>query len=172
MFPHDVLFLVYSCWYSYHLNKQAETKILRGPHEDLESYLGAIDQLKGNIQFFSSKKSFRSCDAVISNSNNLLTKAILKLEDEFKQRLLSYRFVFSCSLMLLHCAFGSSAWVLPVLLLLYTTNPLVLLLGNLAFPVLPFSGIYFCQIFILDRKEAELFNWLLELPLEADISHL
>lgn len=158
MFPYDVLFLVYSCWYSYHLNKQAETKILRGPHEDLESYLGAIDQLKGNIQFFSSKKSFRSCDAVINNSNNLLTKAISKLEDEFKQRLLSYRFVFSCSLMLLHCAFGSSA--------------LVLLLGNLAFPVLPFSGIYFCRIFILDRKEAELFNWLLELPLEADISHL
>ncbi|XP_030966047.1 exocyst complex component EXO70A1-like [Quercus lobata] len=72
------------------LSRQAETKILRGPHEDLESYLRAIDQLKGNIQFFSSKKSFRSCDAVISNSNNLLTKAISKLEDEFKQRLLSY----------------------------------------------------------------------------------
>ena len=109
MFPNDVLFLVYSCGYFYHLNKQAETKILRGPHEDLESYLGAIDQLKGNIQFFSSKKCFRSCDAVINNSNNLLTKAISKLEDEFKQRLLSYRFVFSCSLMLLHCASSSSA---------------------------------------------------------------
>lgn len=72
------------------LSRQAETKIIRGPHEDLESYLDAIDQLKNNIQFFSSKKSFKSCDVVINNANVLLAKAISKLEDEFRQLLLSY----------------------------------------------------------------------------------
>ncbi|XP_040991545.1 exocyst complex component EXO70A1-like [Juglans microcarpa x Juglans regia] len=72
------------------LSRQAETKILRGPHEDLESYLEAIGQLRGNIKFFSSKKGFKSNDGVLNNANNLLAKAISKLEDEFKKLLLSY----------------------------------------------------------------------------------
>lgn len=84
----------------------------------MESYLEAIGQLRGNIQFFSSKKGFKSNDGVLNNANNLLAKAISKLEDEFKKLLLSYRFVFSCSLMLLHCVAGSYAWVLLILLLL------------------------------------------------------
>ncbi|KAF7820448.1 exocyst complex component EXO70A1 [Senna tora] len=69
---------------------QAEAKILKGPHEDLESYLEAIDKLRSNIQFFGSKKGFKSGDGVVSHANNLLAKAILKLEDEFKQLLSSY----------------------------------------------------------------------------------
>lgn len=72
------------------LFRQAETKILRGPHEDLESYLEAIEQLRSNIKFFSSKKGFKSSDGVLNNANNLLAKAISKLEDEFKQLLASY----------------------------------------------------------------------------------
>lgn len=72
------------------LSRQAETKILRGPHEDLESYLQAIDQLRSNIQFFSNKKGFKSSDGVLNNTNNLLSKAISKLEDEFKRLLASY----------------------------------------------------------------------------------
>nr|ATP84483.1 Exo70A1 [Corylus heterophylla x Corylus avellana] len=72
------------------LYRQAETKILRGPHEDLESYLEAIEQLRNNIKFFSSKKGFKSSDGVLNNANTLLSKAISKLEDEFKQLLLSY----------------------------------------------------------------------------------
>ncbi|KAJ6330560.1 hypothetical protein OIU76_009201 [Salix suchowensis] len=50
------------------LTRKAEAKILRGPHEDLESYLEAIDQLR----------------------SNLLSKAISKLEEEFRQLLLNY----------------------------------------------------------------------------------
>ncbi|XP_050126738.1 exocyst complex component EXO70A1-like isoform X2 [Malus sylvestris] len=73
------------------LSRQAESKILRGPREDLESYLEAIDQLRRNIRFFSSTKGFRSSDGVISDANGLLAKAISKLEEEFKQLLLSYR---------------------------------------------------------------------------------
>lgn len=72
---------------------QAEAKILKGPHEDLESYLKAIEQLRNNIQFFSNNKSFKSSDGVLNHTNTLLAKAISKLEEEFKQLLLSYRFV-------------------------------------------------------------------------------
>lgn len=78
------------------IHQQAEAKVLKGPHEDLENYLEAIDKLRSNIQFFGSKKGFKSSDAVVSHANTLLTKALSKLEDEFKQLLLSYRFVFLC----------------------------------------------------------------------------
>lgn len=71
---------------------QAETKILRGPHEDLESYLGAIGQLRNIIKFFSSHKGFKSSEVVLNQANTLLAKAISKLEDEFRQLLSSYRF--------------------------------------------------------------------------------
>ncbi|KAL2324981.1 hypothetical protein Fmac_024039 [Flemingia macrophylla] len=70
--------------------RQAEAKILKGPHEDLENYLDAIDKLRSNIQFFGSKKGFKSSDGIIIHANNLLAKAISKLEDEFKQLLSSY----------------------------------------------------------------------------------
>lgn len=105
---------------------QAESKILRGPREDLESYLEAIDQLRSNIRFFSSNKGFKSSDGVVSQANSLLAKAISKLEDEFKQLLLSYRFVFQCSTMLLSCSFGKYH---PFLL--KSTNAPVLTLENL-----------------------------------------
>ncbi|KAE9451265.1 hypothetical protein C3L33_16840, partial [Rhododendron williamsianum] len=72
------------------LSRQAEAKILKGPHEDLEGYLEAIEQLRTNIRFFSNNKSFKSSDGVLNHSNNLLAKAIAKLEDEFKQLLQSY----------------------------------------------------------------------------------
>ncbi|OVA07131.1 Exocyst complex protein Exo70 [Macleaya cordata] len=72
------------------LSRQAEAKILRGPHEDLESYLEAVEQLRNNIRFFSSNKSFKSSDGVLNHANNLLAKAILKLEEEFRQLLTSY----------------------------------------------------------------------------------
>ncbi|KAL1294951.1 hypothetical protein HN51_055796 [Arachis hypogaea] len=70
--------------------RQAEAKILKGPHEDLENYLDAIEKLRSNIQFFGSKKGFKSSDGIIFHASNLLAKAISKLEDEFKQLLSSY----------------------------------------------------------------------------------
>ena len=73
---------------------QAEGKILKGPHEDLETYLVAIEQLRENIRFFSSNKSFKSSDGVLNHANGLLNKAISKLEEEFKQLLSSYRSVW------------------------------------------------------------------------------
>lgn len=70
---------------------------MRGPHEDLESYLEAIDQLRSTIDFFKSNKTLKSSEGVINHANNLLTKAISKLEDEFRQLLTNYRFLFCCS---------------------------------------------------------------------------
>lgn len=75
-------------------NVQAEAKILRGPHEDLESYLEAIVQIKDILNFFNSNKNYKSNDSALTRVNNLLSKAISKLEDEFKQILAAYRFVF------------------------------------------------------------------------------
>ncbi|XVE96303.1 hypothetical protein REPUB_Repub02eG0209600 [Reevesia pubescens] len=72
------------------LTRKAEAKILRGPHEDLESYLEAIDQLRSNLQFFSNQKNFKSSDGIFNHANNLLAKAISKLEDEFRNLLTNY----------------------------------------------------------------------------------
>ncbi|GFZ02529.1 exocyst subunit exo70 family protein A2 [Actinidia rufa] len=72
------------------LSRQAEAKILRGPHEDLESYLEAVDQLRSIVRFFSSNKGLKSSVGVINHASNLLSKAILKLEEEFRQLLTSY----------------------------------------------------------------------------------
>ncbi|AED90622.1 exocyst subunit exo70 family protein A1 [Arabidopsis thaliana] len=73
------------------LLRQAETKVLKGPHEDLESYLDAIAQLRKIIRYFMSNKSFKSSDGVLNHANSLLAKAQSKLEEEFKQLLASYR---------------------------------------------------------------------------------
>lgn len=72
------------------LSRQAEAKILKGPHDDLESYLEAIDQLRKSIRFFSNKKNYRNSDGVVNHANTLLVKAISKLEDEFNQLLALY----------------------------------------------------------------------------------
>ncbi|OAY42986.1 exocyst complex component EXO70A1 [Manihot esculenta] len=72
------------------LTRKAEAKILRGPHEDLESYLEAIDQLRSNVNFFSSNKNFKSSDGFLNHANQLLTKAISKLEEEFRHLLTNY----------------------------------------------------------------------------------
>ncbi|KAL1331859.1 exocyst complex component EXO70A1 [Arachis duranensis] len=70
--------------------RKAEAKILRGPQEDLESYLEAVDQLRNNLKFFNSKKSFKGSDGIINHTNGLLAKAIAKLEDEFRLLLTNY----------------------------------------------------------------------------------
>jgi len=70
---------------------QAEAAILRGPHEDLESYLEAVEVLKGIVRFFNSNKNFKSSDSVLNHVNNLLAKSTMKIEEEFKQLMSTYR---------------------------------------------------------------------------------
>ncbi|XP_071686496.1 exocyst complex component EXO70A1-like [Rutidosis leptorrhynchoides] len=71
------------------LVKQAEAEIMRGPHEDLESYLEAVNQLKQIMRFFSTNKTLKSSIGVITQCTTLLQKASLMLEEEFRQLLAS-----------------------------------------------------------------------------------
>uniref|UniRef100_A0A6V7QWA1 Exocyst subunit Exo70 family protein n=1 Tax=Ananas comosus var. bracteatus TaxID=296719 RepID=A0A6V7QWA1_ANACO len=72
------------------LSRQAEATILRGPHEDLESYLEAVDVLRGIVRFFTTEKNFRNADGILNHVNGLLAKSISKLEEEFRQLVISY----------------------------------------------------------------------------------
>ncbi|KAM6547728.1 hypothetical protein CsatB_019404 [Cannabis sativa] len=74
----------------FELTRKAEAKILRGPHEDLESYLEAIAQMRNIVRFFSGNKNFKGSDGVLNHTSNLLLKAMSKLEDEFRQLLTNY----------------------------------------------------------------------------------
>ncbi|CAH9135029.1 unnamed protein product [Cuscuta epithymum] len=69
---------------------QAEAKILKGPHEDLESYLEACDQLRSVVKFFSGNKNFKGGVSVITHATTLITKSIIKLDEEFRQLLTTY----------------------------------------------------------------------------------
>ncbi|KAK4725200.1 hypothetical protein R3W88_027979 [Solanum pinnatisectum] len=72
------------------LARQTEAKILRGPHEDLESYLEAVNQLRSIVKFFSSTKGLKSSIGMINHISSLLAKSVLKLEEEFRQLLNLY----------------------------------------------------------------------------------
>ncbi|XP_006662750.1 exocyst complex component EXO70A1-like [Oryza brachyantha] len=72
------------------LARRAEAAVLKGPHEDLESYLEAVDLLKGIVRFFSSNKNFKSSEGVLNHVNNLLAKSALKIEEEFRQLMTTY----------------------------------------------------------------------------------
>ncbi|PWA42115.1 exocyst complex protein Exo70, Cullin repeat-like-containing domain protein [Artemisia annua] len=69
------------------LVKQAETVIMRGPHEDLESYLEAVNQLKNIVRFFSTNKNLKSSVGVITQATTLLQRSSFMLEEEFRQLL-------------------------------------------------------------------------------------
>jgi exocyst complex protein 7 len=72
------------------LARRAEATILRGPHEDLEGYLEAVDLLKSIVCFFASNKSLKNNDGLLNRVNNILSKSALKIEEEFKQLMTTY----------------------------------------------------------------------------------
>ncbi|KAI3523150.1 hypothetical protein L1887_01207 [Cichorium endivia] len=72
------------------ITKQAEAVIMKGPHEDLESYLEAVGQLKTIVKFFSTNKNLKTSIGVITHATTLLQKASMMLEDEFRQLLTIY----------------------------------------------------------------------------------
>jgi hypothetical protein len=69
------------------LSLQAEREIQKGPHENLQGFLDAVDRLRSIERFFSSNRSYRSSDGVLNNVNALLSKALVKMEDEFQKQL-------------------------------------------------------------------------------------
>ncbi|KAK3136173.1 hypothetical protein QOZ80_5BG0429190 [Eleusine coracana subsp. coracana] len=70
--------------------RRAEATISKGPQEDIERYLEAMDQLKGIIRFFSSHANSKSCEGLLNHVNDLLTHAALMIEDEFRQLMGTY----------------------------------------------------------------------------------
>jgi exocyst complex protein 7 len=72
---------------------QAEREIQKGPHENLQSFLDAVDRLRSIERFFSSNRSYSSSDRVLSHVNALLSKALVKMEGEFQNQLSQRRFV-------------------------------------------------------------------------------
>jgi exocyst complex protein 7 len=70
---------------------QVETKIVAGPREDLNGYLLAVDDLRNNIEFFTFNNSFKNNDSALSHAHGLLSKAMSRLEEEFKVLLTTHR---------------------------------------------------------------------------------
>ena len=71
---------------------QAEREIQKGPHENLQGFLDAVDRLRTIERFFSSNRSYRSSDGVLNHVNALLSKALVKMEGEFQNQLSQRRF--------------------------------------------------------------------------------
>ncbi|GJN25970.1 hypothetical protein PR202_gb13860 [Eleusine coracana subsp. coracana] len=67
--------------------REAEREIQKGPHENLQGFLDAVDRLRSIERFFSSNRSYRSSDGVLNHVNALLSKALVKMEDEFQKQL-------------------------------------------------------------------------------------
>eukprot|EP00249_Psilotum_nudum_P023017 c28727_g2_i3 orf=1570-2892(+) len=72
------------------LSRKVESKIVEGPHVDLGGYLAAVDQLRSNVEFFTQQSSFKSSDGALDHANGLLSKAMAKLEEEFKELLTTH----------------------------------------------------------------------------------
>lgn len=66
------------------VSRKVESKIIEGPHEDLGGYLAAVDELRNNVEFFTFNNSMKSSDAALNHAHGLLSKAMVRLEEEFK----------------------------------------------------------------------------------------
>ncbi|XP_047052613.1 exocyst complex component EXO70A1-like [Lolium rigidum] len=70
--------------------REAEATILKGPHEDLESYLKAVDRLKQVAGFFTLKDNFKNCERFLNDIKILLSKSSLMIEEEFKNLMIRH----------------------------------------------------------------------------------
>ncbi|GAB2264244.1 hypothetical protein Droror1_Dr00026378 [Drosera rotundifolia] len=71
--------------------RKAEAIIEAGPDGGLESYIGAIDQLRACRHYFAAEKGFEDAVWVLGEIDYLLSQAMLKIEDEFTNMLQSHR---------------------------------------------------------------------------------
>ncbi|KAI5073125.1 hypothetical protein GOP47_0011138 [Adiantum capillus-veneris] len=69
------------------VSRKVESKIIEGPREDLGGYLAAVDELRTNVEFFTYNSSFKSSDSALNHAHGLLSKAMTRLEEEFKSLL-------------------------------------------------------------------------------------
>ncbi|GAB2225337.1 hypothetical protein Droror1_Dr00006129 [Drosera rotundifolia] len=69
----------------------AEAIIEGGPDGGLESYIGAIDQLRACRHYFAAEKGFEDAVWVLGEIDYFLIQAMLRIEDEFTSMLQSHR---------------------------------------------------------------------------------
>ncbi|GBG92348.1 hypothetical protein CBR_g55229 [Chara braunii] len=69
------------------VSRQVESVILANQVNDYENYFLAIDQLHEVVDFFDKKRHFKSTEAALHHALGLLNKALLKLEEEFRNLL-------------------------------------------------------------------------------------
>ncbi|KMZ68727.1 Exocyst complex component EXO70A1 [Zostera marina] len=69
--------------------RKAENRIQRGLHEDIEGFMDAVNQLRSSSNFFRDNLKYESNTAMFTQVNTILSKAISKLELEFKTLLMS-----------------------------------------------------------------------------------
>lgn len=72
---------------------QAELVIFKGPSDDLDGFLEAMDQLLRISRFFNSHKSYASSESTLLLVNSLLSKATKMAETEFNKMLTALRFI-------------------------------------------------------------------------------
>lgn len=75
---------------------------MEGPHEDLRGYLAAVDELQTNVEFFTRNGNFESSGSVLNHAQNLLAKAMIRLEEEFKRLLRAQRCFRICLCIIYH----------------------------------------------------------------------
>lgn len=66
------------------VSRNVEPKINEGPREDLGGYLAAVDKLRTNVEFFTFNNSMKSSDSALNRAHDLLSKAMMRLEEEFE----------------------------------------------------------------------------------------
>lgn len=69
------------------LIKEADAQLLKRPSEDLESYVEAMDLLRSIFCFFSSNESFKKDKDLLDIVNDLISKAMQQLENDFESQL-------------------------------------------------------------------------------------
>eukprot|EP01018_Ginkgo_biloba_P022510 Gb_12393 [translate_table: standard] len=79
----------------YDISHQVEAKILEGPHYDLSGFLIAVDELQKALHFFGHYGKSKSREDTIHDTQELLSKAMYKLEEEFKKLLAAHSFLGS-----------------------------------------------------------------------------
>lgn len=71
----------------YDISHQVKAQIMKGPHADLNGFIMAVEKLQKTLDFFTSTGKLKSTESTIYDTHELLSKAMYKLEEEFKQLL-------------------------------------------------------------------------------------
>jgi hypothetical protein len=75
---------------------QTEVVISKGPSEDLDGFIEAMDRLLRISRFFNSRENYAATESTLLLVNSLLSKATKMAEIEFNKMLTALRFILFC----------------------------------------------------------------------------